>query len=264
VLYGTTANGGTSGFGTVFQLAPGSFNEKALYSFKGGADGANPQASVAISPNTGVLYGTTFQGGAPGWGTVFQLVPSKGGVWTENILYTFTGEADGGAPAAGVVIGKSGVLYGSTFWGGTTTACPLGGYPTGCGVVYRVAPPSSPGGAWTQSVLYTFAGSPKDGAHPMENLALGNSGGIFGTAFTGGSTLNLCFPASYVGCGMVFQLKPPSTPGDPWIKQNLAIFNGNNGGGPNNVVLSPAGSLFGTTYVGGLAGGYGTVFQIVP
>ncbi len=265
VLYGTTTNGGTSGFGTVFQLSPvsGSFNEKVLYSFLGGNDGANPQASLAIG-STGVLYGTTFQGGAQGWGTVFQLIPSKSGVWTEGVLYTFTGAADGGGPAAGVVIGKGNVLYGATFWGGTTTACPIAGYSTGCGVVFQLAPPSSPGGAWTPSVLYTFAGPAKDGAHPIENLVLGSGGGIYGTTFTGASSLNICFPASYIGCGMVFQLKPPSISGGAWTKQNMAIFNGNNGGGPNNVIIGASGVLYGTTYVGGLAGGYGSVFQIVP
>jgi uncharacterized repeat protein (TIGR03803 family) len=265
VLYGTTTNGGATGFGTVFQLAPssGSFNEKVLYSFKGGSDGANPQASLAIG-STGVLYGTTFQGGTPGWGTVFQLIPAKGGVWTESLIYSFTGLADGGAPLAGVVIGKGNILYGTTFWGGTTTACPLGGYPSGCGVVYQLAPPSSPGGAWTPTVLYTFAGPTKDGAHPIENLALGSSGGLYGTTFSGASSLNQCFPASYIGCGMVFQLKPPSVSGGTWTKQNMAIFNGDNGGGPNNVVVGTGGVLYGTTYVGGTSGGYGSVFQVTP
>jgi uncharacterized repeat protein (TIGR03803 family) len=266
VLYGTTNNGGTSGFGTVFQLVSvsGQWKEKVLYSFLGGNDGANPQASLAYSSATGVLYGTTYGGGVSGWGTVFQLIPSGGGVWTESLLYTFTGGADGGGPQAGVSIGKGNVLYGTTFWGGKTTACPLGGYPYGCGVVYQLAPPASPGGAWTQSVLYTFAGPPKDGAHPIENLAIGGSGGLLGTAFTGASSINICFPVSYTGCGMVYQLKPPSTPGGAWTKNPMVIFNGNNGGGPNNVILGAGGISYGTTSIGGTSGGYGTVFQVVP
>jgi hypothetical protein len=62
---------------------------------------------------------------------------------------------------------------------------------------------------------------------------------------------------------MAYFLSPPVAPSTTWTKTNLAIFNGDNGGGPNGVILSPAGGLlYGTTYEGGLAGGYGSIFQL--
>jgi len=78
-LYGTTAGGGTStncfqGCGTVFELTPaggGSWAESVLHSFNG-SDGSTPYANV-IFDVAGNLYGTTFDGGAYGDGTVFQI-----------------------------------------------------------------------------------------------------------------------------------------------------------------------------------------------
>ena len=70
-LYGTTVNGGAFGNGTVFKLTPAGA-ESVLYSFKGGTvDGANPYSSVVRVGTT--IYGTTFNGGAFGYGTVFKL-----------------------------------------------------------------------------------------------------------------------------------------------------------------------------------------------
>lgn len=262
VLYGTTYFGGTSGQGTVFQLTQsgGVWTEKVLYNFLGGNDGANPQAPLALS-TTGVLYGTTYTGGSAGWGTVFSLTPGTGGSWTESVLYTFTGAADGGSPQAGITLASNGVLYGSTFWGGNVTACPLGGYPQGCGTVFQLA---NSGGTWTETVLLTFQGPTKDGSHPFQNLFLTAGGALWGTTFSGSSSDDVCFPASYTGCGMVFQLKPPATSGNPWTENIMHSFLGDDGGGPTGVVLNKSGIAYGATYVGGTAGGYGTVFQVTP
>src|SRR5262249_47037938 len=65
-LYGTTTSGGPRGQGTVYKLSAnpdGSWNEKVLYSFKGGSDGAVPMAGVTLD-STGNLYGTTINGGS--------------------------------------------------------------------------------------------------------------------------------------------------------------------------------------------------------
>lgn len=76
-LYGTTASGGlydgNYGYGTVFKIAPGG-TETVLYNFTGGADGANPEAGLILDAN-GNLYGTTTNGGAYTYGTVFKLTP---------------------------------------------------------------------------------------------------------------------------------------------------------------------------------------------
>jgi len=47
--------------------------ENVVYSFKGGSDGANPQAGL-INVN-GTIYGTTMNGGTSGMGTVFSITP---------------------------------------------------------------------------------------------------------------------------------------------------------------------------------------------
>src|SRR5271169_1929303 len=68
-LYGTTNAGGAYGAGTIFKVTS-TGKEIVLHSFKGGTDGANPQASLVMDA-TGYLYGTTNAGGTSGAGTVF-------------------------------------------------------------------------------------------------------------------------------------------------------------------------------------------------
>ena len=124
--YGTTETGGNStsglGAGTVFKLSPPAkgetgWKETVLYAFcslANCADGNNPQSTLVVD-KSGNLYGTT-RGGAPegGYGTVFELNPTTGALTT---LYTFSGGTDGGSPYAGVVFGKGGLLYGTTYAG---------------------------------------------------------------------------------------------------------------------------------------------------
>ncbi len=97
-----------------FQLTPPSkgqstWTETVLYSFSGGADGAEPSARLTLGAH-GVLYGTTYAGGANNFGTVFALMPPPPGQtnWTESVLYSFAGGADGGYPFA-AVNGSSGL-----------------------------------------------------------------------------------------------------------------------------------------------------------
>jgi uncharacterized repeat protein (TIGR03803 family) len=129
---GTTLGGGTSGYGTVFQLTPsGALN--VLHSFIGGGDGAYPEAGL-IADMAGNLYGTTYGGGAGGQGTVFQLTPAG----TLYVLYSFTGGSDGGRPGADLIADAAGNLYGTTSSGGATASC-----PGGCGTVFELTVPAS-------------------------------------------------------------------------------------------------------------------------
>lgn len=284
VLYGTTYGGGSQGLGTVFETIPSEtgWSEKVLYSFLGGADGANPLADLVLASN-GALYGTTSQGGqftvtndpptcttsAPctvdAWGTAFELTPKGGGIWAESILYTFTGGKDGGSPESGLTMGKSGALFGNAFWGGNATACPEGDYPQGCGAVFELTPPAGEVTTWTETVLYAFTGHSPDGSHPYGNLGLSASGELWGTTFSGGTNVDVCFPEAYTGCGTIFYIKPPAAPGGKWSKNNLIAFPGSPGGGaPNGIALAAGGNMYGTTIEGGTAGGYGTVFLMTP
>ncbi len=124
-LYGTTALGGTYGYGVVFELTSGG-KEKVLYSFGSqSGDGHYPYAGLVLDKN-GNLYGTTIYGGANGFGAVFEL--TSGGV--EKVLYSFQGSPDGYYPTAGLVFDKSGNLYGTTELGGAF----------GDGTVFKLTP----------------------------------------------------------------------------------------------------------------------------
>jgi uncharacterized repeat protein (TIGR03803 family) len=123
-LYGTTYAGGANDEGVVFMLTPsgGKWTETVLHEFDSfkNQDGANPLAGLAWSPS-GSLYGTTAEGGTPGYpgvGIVFGLSQS-GGVWTETILHSFEGNSDGSSPRGSVVVDKDGALYGTTVGGGS-------------------------------------------------------------------------------------------------------------------------------------------------
>jgi uncharacterized repeat protein (TIGR03803 family) len=125
-LYGTTANGGAYGDGTVFEVTL-SGTETTLHSFDNNdIDGINPYAGLAVY--RGNLYGTTVSGGGTGSaaGIVFEMTPSG----TETILHTFGGSPDGAFPWGGVVFDTSGNLYGTTFSGGAN----------GVGTVFKMTP----------------------------------------------------------------------------------------------------------------------------
>src|ERR1700689_802499 len=105
---------------------------KVTYTFgaNGTSDAALPGGRLVMDA-AGNLYGTTVGGGAHGGGTVFELSPSANGDWTEKVLYSFSGIADGGGPLGGVVLDAKGNLYGTTQQGGMFSS---GTCAAGCGV----------------------------------------------------------------------------------------------------------------------------------
>ena len=123
-LYGTTYTGGTNNLGTVFKVTPAGV-ETVLYSFGTGTDGQYPRAGL-IQDASGNLYGTTFEGGTNGLGTVFKVTP----VGVETVLYSFGAGIDGQYPYARLIQDASGNLYGTTFQGGTN----------GLGTVFKISP----------------------------------------------------------------------------------------------------------------------------
>ena len=145
--------GGTNFEGTVFELSPGSngtWTEQVLFSFSGGADGGSPLGGLAVDSH-GNLYGTTYAGGANGFGTVFELVSGSNSTLTEKVLHSFSGGNDGSNPfAVTPVLDKSGNVYGQTYNGG------LHDY----GVIFELSP-NSPG-AWTENVVHAFTGGRGD------------------------------------------------------------------------------------------------------
>jgi len=279
-LYGTTVQGGGSkckrvhavvGCGTVYKLTPtaSGYTESVLYRFHGKSDGAAPLAAL-IAGAGGRLYGVTDEGGdtpcQDGCGTVFALTPSASG-YTESILYRFAGGTDGSYPIGGLIAGSGGALYGTTGWGGSTSACPGSRdvHIEGCGVVFKLTPTGS---GYTESILYRFQGG-SDGNLPTASLIADASGALYGTTVGGG--VSKCGDA--YGCGTVFKLAPS---GSSYLESILYRFRGDrrDGSDPSTSLTAGAnGVLYGTTTFGGTsfscpgAGkprGCGTVFALTP
>jgi uncharacterized repeat protein (TIGR03803 family) len=118
-LYGTTYGGGTSSLGTVFELTPpnGVWTETVLHSFQANGDGGNPGYGALVLDSSGNLYGTTLSYGANFAGTVFELTPAAGGLFSETVLLSFD-TTDGAGPYSGVISDSSGNLYGTAQGGG--------------------------------------------------------------------------------------------------------------------------------------------------
>jgi len=217
----------------------------------------------------GSLYGTLSD--VFGCGSVYELSPptSPGSAWSGKAIYTFGGPPDACDPLAPLTVGPGGVLYGTTFEGGSGLPCAVEPYfVSGCGTVFQLTPPTAPGGAWTESILYSFTGSGGDGAYSAAGVVLGKNGVIYGTTLNGGSATSgsPCSEAGVSGCGTVFQLTPPAVAGGPWTETILHSFTGQNGDGsiPGPLTLSPKGVLFGPAQRGGGTAGAGTIFAVVP
>jgi uncharacterized repeat protein (TIGR03803 family) len=211
---------------------------RALYSFKGGTDGAGAYGGL-IRDAAGNLYGTT-SGNAPGAsGTVFMLdrMTRK-----EMPLYDFTGGTDGGFPQAGLLMGASGNLYGTTVFGGDLSC-------GGCGTVFRVDPTTG-----KETVLYAFTGG-ADGSEPICTLVRDRAGDLYGTTAGGGSSASCANPS---GCGTVFKL---DTTGKETVLYSFC--GGADGGYPQaGLIRDAAGNLYGTALVGAYLAG--VVFMVDP
>jgi uncharacterized repeat protein (TIGR03803 family) len=260
-LYGTTLLGGTNRDGTVFELSPpignAPWTKTDLYTFNGGTDGGAPNGTL-IFDDIGNLYGTTGGGGDSVClcGTVFELSPpaAPGGSWTFITLYAFSGGDDGADPRAGVVFDQAENLYGTTAGGGGVGSC--GSLLPGCGTVFELSPPAAPGGAWTETLLYSFSGG-SDGGEPAAPVVFDEGGNLYGTTFCGGLV-----DCQSGGGGTVFEL---TQSGAQWLETVLHGF-GTFGDGYSpgaGLFLDGSGALVGTTPSGG-SHGVGTVFGLRP
>jgi uncharacterized repeat protein (TIGR03803 family) len=168
-LFGTTETEGANGNGTVFELSPpatqgGAWTFSVLYNYVDYDNGFNPNGVVL--DQAGNLYSEEY-GYPDSNGNIFELSPpaSQGDPWTYTLLYSFQGAAvgDGSWPRGSLVFDSQGNLYGATNWGGQTCSWQE------CGIVFELVKPSSPGGAWTEQVLYSFTGG-NDGAQPYSGV----------------------------------------------------------------------------------------------
>jgi uncharacterized repeat protein (TIGR03803 family) len=273
-LYGTTANGGASGYGVVYKVDTAG-NETVLYNFTGGADGGAPEAGL-IRDSAGNFYGTASAGGASNAGVAYKL--NKAG--HQTVLYSFTGGADGNQPNSVLLRDPAGNLYGTAPRGGaagfgvvfklnaagagttlyTFTGGADGGYPEAgvirdkAGNLYGVTDVGGTGQwgvlykldtAGTETVLCNFTNGP-DGGQPSSSLIRDSSGNIRGTAFTGG----------IANAGVVYEL---DAAGQETV---LYSFTGAvDGTGPAGLTGDSAGNLYGATNTGGTAN-VGAVYKL--
>ena len=174
-IYGVNTVGGANGFGNVYELSPssaGKWRFAVLYSFKDQPDGASPYGGV-IFDKSGNLYGTTYYAGANDVGTVYKLTHSNGS-WSESVIYNFKGGSDGDSPISTLVTDAKGNLYGTTSDGGAAKC--------GCGTIFKLVP----GGAWTESVVYRFPGTPSPG-FAYNGMVSDGKGNFYGATVHGGT-----------------------------------------------------------------------------
>lgn len=245
-LYGVTWVGGlktvcanflSKGCGTVFEVST-SGNERVLYRFKGGKDGALPEGRLLA--RNGDLFGTANKGGnqgcgGAGCGTIFEI--NNAGVG--QVLYRFEGGSDGGNPAAGM-ISLNGALYGTTTQGGS------GCEDSGCGTIFKAT------ASGQETTLYRFTGPP-DGLYPSSSL-VASSGKLYGVTFSGGM---VCIPGSsgYDG-GTAFEA---DTSGAESVLYRFKCRR--NGRFPAGALLPLGGQLYGATTYGGRRGD-GTLYAL--
>lgn len=239
-FYGTTNYGGLEpqNAGVVFGMTKNG-TVTPLYSFSGGSDGANSNATL-IADRAGNLYGTTQRGGlmscsssyGPGCGVVFKLSP-KG---KETVLHAFAGGADGIWPQSGLAADANGNLYGTTWEGGSSQ------YTYGCGTVYRITPKGK------EKVLYAFTCG-TDGTAPYASPLIDSKGTLFGSATHGGAYDE----------GTLFKISPGGR-----FNVLYSFTGGNDGTGPYAALVADThGYLFGTTLYGGEYD-YGIAFRLTP
>jgi uncharacterized repeat protein (TIGR03803 family) len=246
-IYGTAFSGGLGNAGTVFELSPdghGGWSKRTLFQF-GNYRGEDPLGDLTFD-SSGNLYGTAEEGGALGYGVVFQLVPNSSGAWTEHILHSFEGGQDGAYPAGGVIFDASGNLYGVTFAGG----------PYNQGTLFELVKLSR--GSWKEKIIHSF-GKTIGGQAPFGRLIFDNSGNLYGVTSNGGT-----IGCVLGGCGITYELSPHT---GYWSEKVLIDFSAAVDGGPPNggLMLDLSGDLFGVIGGGsGTVAPYGLVFEITP
>jgi uncharacterized repeat protein (TIGR03803 family) len=254
-LYGVTYDGGTAGYGTIFELSPGTpWTLSTLYTFCAVScdNGQNPAggltyvgAGSSLYNGSSTLYGVTSNGGTYSNGEVYE-VTSVGSSPTVTALHSFCSDSDcddGNYPNA-LITDSSGNLYGSTEYGGNGGA----GGTSGAGVVFEV---SSSG---TYTALYLFCGgggSCSDGETPGGPLALDSSGNLLGTASAGGAYAK----------GVIFKVIPDGSSSTESVVYSFCPSAGCASGSlpSTGVSFTSGGSIRGTAIRGG-ANSDGVIF----
>jgi uncharacterized repeat protein (TIGR03803 family) len=247
-LYGTTTAGGHYGGGTVFSVNPSTGTDRVLHSFGNGSDGKDPQAALVYV--SGTLYGTTTAGGDYAsqyiGGTVFSMSTSGA---NERVLHSFGNGTDGNDPEAALIY-VYGVLYGTTYLGGTPVR--IGGFIHYPGTVFSISTTGD------EKVLHSFGRregrQQSDGFWPVASLKVVR-GILYGTTSSGG------FKSNGRPYGTVFSI---TTAGKETTIYDFAGHDANDGWSPDTSLIDVKGELYGATLLGGKYGdgNAGTVFKV--
>ncbi len=223
-FYGTTQSGGIDSSGTVFQMTP-SGAVTTVFMFNDAGNGGYGAYGGLAQGADGNLYGTTEEGGANRWGTIFKTTTNG------NLSTVFTCTAGTGAePDATLIVGTDGNFYGADLAGGAS----------GEGEVFRLT---------INGAVSTLASFHYQNGFNPNRLAQGADGSFYGTTFGGGTN----------GDGTIFKVTTNGT------LTSLFSFSYTNGGflPAAGLAQDAEGNFYGTTYEGG-AFGNGTVFVMSP
>jgi uncharacterized repeat protein (TIGR03803 family) len=227
VLYGTTGSGGANEEGTIFRLNMDGAGYTLLWSFtSSGGDGRWPQTGL-VAGTDGALYGTTSSGGN-GLGTVFRLERDGTGY---TILHSFSTASKDGKSPLGLIEGTDGILYGTTWLGGTNSS----------GTLFKL---NKDGSGFT--ILRTLRNIIGEAFQPSSGLIEGSDGALYGTTEGAGGTV---FKINKDGTGHVILHPFPYNPTPE------------DGRSPTSLLEGSDGVLYGTTAIGG-SNNVGTVFKI--
>jgi uncharacterized repeat protein (TIGR03803 family) len=268
---------------------PAAAKEITLYTLgQNAGDGSLPNTGLSADAE-GNLFGATVYGGAPGSGgkpsandgVVYEVSPSgkAPGAWTEKVIHSFAGGADGKNPNGPITLDPFGNAYGVT----------------GDGTVYELKRPTA--GGWPKTILHTFVFGANQGLNPVGALLRDRAGNLYGVTFLGGGVYRLSpnskSPGTYTftllytfdafkeggapqaGLVMdvsgnlygttsqsVFRLNRPASSTGAWTLTELHAFGGKNDGtSPGALMIDTAGNLYGTAFWGGAVGN-GVAFEV--
>ena len=239
-LYGTSWDGGSNNVGTVFRLNTDGAGFTVLYNFSTNVfDGRYPYPGL-IQATDGALYGSTALGGSNNAGTLFKLNANGDGY---AVLHSFGSSGDGRDPEAKLMQGRDGMLYGTTYGGGSNNV----------GMVFRLNTDGS-----NYVVLYSFTTTGGQGRYPAPVALLQRTDGmLYGTTQSGGDSANGCSRSPYA---TVFRLNTNGA--DYAVLYRLGYYYSVDGAGPCvGLMQGIDGAFYGTTMYGGLYGN-GILFQL--
>ena len=222
-LFGATYSGGISNFGTIFKISTNGSGFQVLHHFTGGTDGKNPRADPIVASD-GAIYGVTYFSDSATRGTIYKINPDGSGY---TVLHRFAGTPDGQQPAARLLQGSDGMLYGTTVFGGSSSQF---------GAIYKMSLDGS---------FYLVIHVPQtgEGRSYQAGLCESANGFLYGTTYYGGSS----------GAGTVFRM---DTSGNNYSTIRSFQTTGGDAQNPNTELLEDAdGFLYGGAYAGGAGGG---------